>query len=151
MEKISLKLGEQLQLESEINGFSHPETGEVIYQGFLKANLPIVLKYELKELGDTLKNERTKIESLRDELIVKYGDTDENGGIIVKMFLEEKDEEGNVTSRTVNPKYVEFDKEYGTLLDQEKELEYPEITKDDLKNAGNSKDDYKVLFKLIKK
>jgi hypothetical protein len=33
----------------------------------------------------------------------------------------------------------------------EKEFEYPDITKDDLKNIGETKDNYQVLFKLIKK
>jgi hypothetical protein len=51
----------------------------------------------------------------------------------------------------LNPKYLEFDKEYGTLLNQEKEIEYPEITKDDLREAGKTNDQYIVLFKLIKK
>ena len=30
MEKTTLKLGDILQLESEINGFVNPETGEII-------------------------------------------------------------------------------------------------------------------------
>ena len=34
---------------------------------------------------------------------------------------------------------------------QEKEIQYHEITKDDLKNAGQTTDNYKVLFKIIKK
>ena len=151
MEKITLKLGDVLQLESEINGFVNPQDGVEVYKGFTKQNLSIILKYELKELGEILKSERTKIESLRDELIIKYGEQDENGGTLVKMYNETKDEEGNVVSRIVNPNYIEFDKEYGTLLEQEKEIEYPEITKDDLKEAGKSSDNYIVLFKLIKK
>ena len=151
MEKITLKLGDVLQLESEINGYVSPQDGTEIYRGFTKQNLSIILKYELKELGETLKAERTKIESLRDELILKHGEEDEKGGIMVKMYNETKDDEGKVLSRVVNPQYVEFDKEYGTLLDQEKEIEYPEITKDDLKEAGKSSDNYIVLFKLVKK
>jgi hypothetical protein len=70
---------------------------------------------------------------------------------MVKMRNEVKDEEGNVTGSVINPKYIEFDKEYGVLLNQEIELEYPEITKEDLKDAGKTKDKYHVLFKLIKK
>ena len=151
MEKITLKLGDVLQLESEINGYVNPQDGTEVYKGFTKQNLSIILKYELKELGEVLKGERTKVESLRDELILKYGEQDENGGTLVKMYNETKDDEGNVISRMVNPSYIEFDKEYGTLLDQEKEIEYPEITKDDLKEAGKSSDNYIVLFKLIKK
>jgi len=81
----------------------------------------------------------------------KHGEEDEKGGILVKMFNEVKDDEGNVISRVINPKYVEFDKEYGELLNTEIDLEYPEITKEDLKEAGKSKDKYQVLFRLIKK
>ena len=151
MEKISLKLGDILQLESEINGYTNPNTGEQVLKGFLKQNLSIILKYELSELGEMLSKERKKVESLRDELIQKYGESDDNGGVMVKMYDEEKDDDGNVLTAVLNPKYVEFDKEYGTLLNQEKEIEYPEITKDDLREAGKTNDQYKVLFKLIKK
>lgn len=151
MEKILLKLGDHLQLESELNGLVNQTTGEVIYEGFINQNLSIILKYELSVLAETLTAERKRIESLRDELVKKHGDLDEKLGMMVKMFIETRDEEGNVTSRTTNPKYIEFDNEYGTLLHQEKEIEYPEITKEDLKDAGKSKDKYQVLFKLIKK
>jgi hypothetical protein len=151
MEKITLKLGDVLQLESEINGYVDPQSGDQIYEGFTKQNLSIILKYELSDFSTTLKTERTKIDSLRDDLIKKYGEDDGKGGLWVKMHNEMKDEEGNVIGKVINPKYLEFDKEYGTLLNQEIELEYPEITKQDLKDAGKTKDKYMVLFKLIKK
>ncbi len=151
MEKSKFKLGDVLQLESEINGFASPESGERIYEGFLKQNLSIILKYELTELSEVLTKERKKVEGLRDELIKKHGETDDNGGIIVKMYNEQLDADGNVIGRTINPKYVEFDNEYGQLLNTEIDVEYPEITKEDLKEAGKSKDKYQVLFKLIKK
>ena len=151
MDKITLKLGDVLQLESEINGYTEPQSGEQIYEGFSKQNLSIILKYELSDFSTTLKTERTKIDSLRDELIKKYGEDDGKGGLWVKMHNEVKDEEGSVIGKVLNPNYLEFDKEYGTLLNQEIELEYPEITKQDLKDAGKTKDKYMVLFKLIKK
>lgn len=151
MEKITLKLGDILQLESEINGYTNPQDGTKVYEGFIKQNLSILLKYELKELSDTLKSEREKVESLRDELIQKYGEVNDKGALIVRMYDEVKDENGNVTTMKFNEKYLEFDKEYSVLLDQEKEIEYPEITKEDLKKAGDTKDDYQQLFKLIKR
>jgi hypothetical protein len=151
MDKITLKLGDVLQLESEINGYTEPQSGEQIYEGFSKQNLSIILKYELSDFSATLKSERSKVEVLRDDLIKKYGEDDGKGGILVKMYNELKDEEGNVTGKVINPQYIEFDNEYGTLLNQEIELEYPEITKEDLKDAGKTKDKYQVLFKLIKK
>jgi hypothetical protein len=151
MEKITLKLGDVLQLESEINGYIEPQTGEQMFEGFSKQNLSIILKYELSDFSTELKGERTKVETLRDELIKKYGEEDGNGGVLVKMYNEVKDDEGNVTGKVVNPQYIEFDNEYGVLLNQEIEIEYPEITKEDLKEAGKTKDKYQVLFKLIKK
>ena len=151
MEKIGLKLGEILQLESEINGFQNRETGEQVYKGFIKQNLSIILKYELTELSEILINERKKIDGLREELIKKYGEDDGGGSIFVKMFNEVLDEEGNVVSRSYTENYLKFDEEYSTLLNSEKEIEHPEITKEDLKEAGKSNDDYKILFKLIKK
>ena len=151
MEKITLKLGDVLQLESEINGYIEPQTGEQVFEGFSKQNLSIILKYELSDFSTELKGERTKVEVLRDELIKKYGEEDGNGGVLVKMYNEVKDDEGNVTGRVVNPQYIEFDNEYGVLLNREIEIEYPEITKEDLKDAGKTKDKYQVLFKLIKK
>lgn len=151
MDKITLKLGDVLQLESEINGYVEPQTGEQVYEGFSKQNLSIILKYELSDFSTNLKSERSKVEALRDDLIKKYGEEDGKGGIMVKMYNEVKDEEGNVTGKVINPKYLEFDNEYGLLLNQEIEIEYPEITKEDLKDAGKTKDKYQVLFKLIKK
>ena len=66
MEKITLKLGDILQLESEINGYVDPQSGDQIYEGFAKQNLSIILKYELSDFSTTLKTERTKVEALRD-------------------------------------------------------------------------------------
>ena len=151
MEKTTLKLGEILELESEINGFTSPQTGDVIFEGFLKLNLDIVLKYELTDFSSELTNERKKVEGLRDELIKKYGEDDGSGGIVVKMYNEVTDDNGEVISKTFNENYIKFDEEYGTLLNTDKEIEYPEITKEDLKAAGKTKDKYKVLFKLLKK
>jgi hypothetical protein len=151
MEKITLKLGDVLQLESEINGYTDSQTGEEVFEGFSKQNLSIILKYELSDFSTELRGERSKVETLRDELIKKYGEEDGNGGILVRMYNEVKDEEGNVIGKVINPQYIEFDKEYGVLLNQEIEIEYPEINKEDLKDAGKTKDKYQVLFKLIKK
>lgn len=151
MEKTTLKLGDILQLESEINGFVNPETGERVYEGFLKQNLSIILKYELTETAQELTKERKKVEGLRDELIKKYGKDDGKGGLMVKMFDETKNEEGIVINRVYNADYLKFDEEYSLLLSAEKDIEHPIITKEDLKEAGKSNDSYRVLFKLIKK
>jgi hypothetical protein len=151
MEKISLKLKDVLQLESEINGFTNPETGEKYYEGFINQKLPIILKYDLTETTKFLETERKKVDNLRDELVTKYGKMDNNGRIVVNTHIFEKDENGVIISKKLNPDYLEFEKEYTQLLDKEIEVEYPEITKEDLINAGKTKDNYIVLFRLIKK
>lgn len=152
MEKSTLlEIGEILQLESEINGFTNQQTGEKVYEGFLKQNLSVLLKYELSELSENLSKERKRIETVRDELIQKLGETEENGGIIVRMFDEVKDEEGNVIGKRYTENYIEFENQYGELMKNTKEISHPEITKEDLKKAGDTKDDYRILFKLIKK
>jgi hypothetical protein len=150
MEKISLKLKDVLQLESEINGFTNPETGEKYYEGFINQKLSIILKYDLTETTKFLETERKKVDGLRDELVTKYGKMDNNGRIVVNMHIFEKDENGVIISKKLNPDYLEFEKEYTQLLDKEIEVEYPEITKEDLVNAGKTKDNYIVLFRLIK-
>lgn len=151
MEKQKFNLRDVLQLEGEINGVVNNETNEIILEGFVNQNLSIILKYELSEFSDFLKNEKKKVENLRNDLIKKYGKEEKDGTVIVEMFNEKTDENGNVISKEFSESYLNFEKDYGTLLNQVIELEYPTITKEDLKNAGKTKDNYTILFKLIKK
>ena len=151
MNKINLTLGDFLQLENELNGFVDQANNVVIYEGFLKQKLSIILKYELKDTVKQLVEEKAKVEEVRHELIKQWGEENkELGTLYINTFLEQKDDEGKVISKKINPNWVEFDKEMGVLLSKEKELTYPDITIEDLKKAGDTKDDYKVLFKLIK-
>jgi hypothetical protein len=151
MEKIKLSLKDALQLESELNGLMNQQTGEIIYEGFLKQNLSIIKKYELKETVEFLQNERKKVNELKDELIKKHGEDDGKGGLMVKTFDEVLDDKGNVIGRKYNEKYLAFDKEYAELLKNEIEFEITEVTKEDLIRAGETQDDYIILFKLVKK
>lgn len=149
MAKTKLTIDQILQLDAEINGFTNPQTGDVIYEGFMKQPLSIILKYELKEFSDKLKSEREKVDGLRNELIEKFGEKTEDGGVQITPTIVEKKGKNEETVR--NPKYVEFIGEYNQLLQKEIELDHPEITKDDLKDAGKTKDQYDVLFTLVKK
>lgn len=150
---MKLQLGEILQLEKEINGYINPETNEQEFKGFINQDLSIILKYRLSELSDFLMNEKKKVSDLRDSLIKKYGKPDEEGKIVVKMFIEDENTniEGEEPRMIVNPEFKKLDEEFGKLLVQEIEVDVPEITLDDLKDAGKTKDNYKLLFKLIKR
>jgi hypothetical protein len=150
MNKKTLTLGEIRQLGDEINGLLNKENGSVIFEGFLNQKISILLKYELTDLSEFLEKEKLKIESIKDELILKYGVQDEKGTKL-DMWLIDKDDEGKIISKKLNPNYIQFDEEMSKLMMVEKEIEYPDITKDDLKNIGETKDNYQVLFKLIKK
>lgn len=142
-----LTIDQILQLDAEINGYTNPQNGEVIYEGFASQPLSILLKYELRELSDKLKEERTKVDELRNELIEKFGEKTEEGGIQITPTIEQK--KGKKTETIKNPKYVEFLNEYNKLLSKEIELEHPVITKEDLKDAGKTKDQYNILFNLV--
>lgn len=145
----NLTIDQILQLDAEINGFKNPQTGEVVYEGFNKQPLSILLKYELSEFSAKLTSEREKVDGLRNELITKYGESTEDGGVQISPTIEIK--KGKGTEEVKNPKYVEFLNEYQKLLQKDIELDHPTITKDDLKDAGKTKDQYNILFRLISK
>jgi hypothetical protein len=151
MAKITLKLGQILQLESEINGYTNPQNGQEVFIGFRKHKLPLKTKYWLTELGDRLSAERKMVETLRDEIIQKHGEDDGKGGIQIGVFIEQKDENDKVISRELNPQYVEFQNEFNTLLSEEKEIEYTPLTMEDLDKVGETTDDYNLLFVLVEK
>ena len=151
MAKITLKLGQILQLESEINGYTNPQNGQEVFIGFRKHKLPLKTKYWLTELGDRLSAERKMVETLRDEIIQKHGEDDCKGGIQIGVFIEQKDENDKVISRELNPQYVEFQNEFNTLLSEEKEIEYTPLTMEDLDKVGETTDDYNLLFMLVQK
>jgi hypothetical protein len=142
-----LTIDQILQLDAEINGYTNPQNGEVIYEGFAAQPLSILLKYELRELSEKLKDERGKVDELRNELIEKFGEKTEEGGVQITPTIEKK--KGKKTETVKNPKYVEFLNEYNKLLSKEIELDHPVITKDDLKDAGKTKDQYNILFNLV--
>ena len=142
-----LTIDQILQLDAEINGYTNPQNGEVVYEGFAAQPLSILLKYELRQLSEKLKDERGKVDELRNELIEKFGEKTEEGGIQITPTIEKK--KGKKTETVKNPKYVEFLNEYNKLLTKEIELDHPVITKDDLKDAGKTKDQYNILFNLV--
>jgi hypothetical protein len=151
MAKLTLKLGQILQLESEINGYTNPQNGQEVFIGFRKHKLPLKTKYWLTELGDRLSTERKVVETLRDEIIQKHGEDDGKGGIQIGVFIEQKDENDKVISRELNPQYVEFQNEFNALLSEEKEVEYTPLTMEDLDKVGETTDDYNLLFMLVQK
>ena len=149
MEKISLKLYEFYNLDSELNGVVNQQNGEKVSSGLLAEKLKLTTKYWLTELSKKVTAEKAVVETLKEELIKKHGETDETGNISIPMYINiTKDEEGNIVSGENNPKFIEFQNEFNELLQEEKELEYKTIKLNELENI-ESEGNYPVFFKLV--
>jgi hypothetical protein len=150
MEKVTLKLHEFYALEAELNGVVNNQTGEVLSKGLLSEKIKLSTKYWLTELGKKVSAEKEAVEKLKEELIKKHGTEDEKGGIAIPMYINIiTNEEGEVTSREVNPKFVEFQNEFNALLQEEKEVEYKEFKLTDFESV-ESEGVYVTFFKLVK-
>jgi len=149
MEKISLKLLEFYNLDSELNGVTNQQTGEKVSNGLLSEKLKLTIKYWLTELSKKVAAEKLSVESLKEDLIKKHGDVDENGNIGIQMYLDiVKDEDGNIIDGKPNPKFIEFQNDFNTLLQEEKELEYKPVNLSELENI-ESEGNYPTFFKLV--
>lgn len=149
MEKISLKLYEFYNLDSELNGVMNQQTGEKVSSGLLAEKLKLTTKYWLTELSKKVAAEKATVETLKEELIKKHGETDETGNISIPMYINiVKDENDNIMSGENNPKFIEFQNEFNTLLQEEKELEYKTVKLNELENI-ESEGNYPVFFKLV--
>jgi len=149
MEKISLKLFEFYNLESELNGVMNQQTGEKISAGLLAEKLKLTTKYWLTELAKKVAAEKTTVETLKEELIKKHGETDETGNISIPMYIDiVKDEDDKIIDGKNNPKFIEFQSEFNALLQEEKELEYKPVNLSELENI-ESDGNYPTFFKLV--
>jgi len=150
MEKSSLKLHEYYTLEAELNGVVNQQTGQVVSKGLLGEKIKLTTKYWLTDLAKKAVAEKEAVEKIKEELIKKHGEADEQGGISIPMYINiVTDEEGQIVSREVNPKFVEFQNEFNTLLEEEKELEHSTFKLEEF-DSVESDANYQVFFKLIK-
>ena len=149
MKNQSLKLFELLNLEAELAGATNNQTGEKVIEGLLNQKLPVVTKYYLNTLVESLAAEKKTIDALRDELIKKHGTEDANGNVGISMVIETEnvDDKGEPI-KDINPAYIAFNDEYGELLNQEKEIKLPEIKLSDLDKI-ETKDNYILVFKHL--
>ena len=150
MEKVSLKLYEFYNLEAELNGVTNQQTGEVTSKGLLAEKIKMTTKYWLNDLVKKVVAEKEACEALKQELIKKHGEADEQGNVSIPMYINiVTDEEGQTVSREVNPKFVEFQSEFNSVLNEDKELEYKGFTLEEIENV-ESEGKYDTFFKLIK-
>ena len=141
MAHIKLTLQEIYKLNTELNGFVNPSTGKILSLGLLNEKLSLPTKYWLTDLVKTTLSEKVVIDQLNEDLITKYGVKDKNDNFEIPVWTDE-------TKTNFNPLYVQFQEEFNTLLQEEKEIEYHEFKLDDFKNIETS-DNYTIFYKLI--
>jgi hypothetical protein len=150
MEKITLKLYEFYNLEAELNGVTNQQNGEVTSKGLLAEKIKMTTKYWLNDLVKKVVTEKEDCETLKQELIKKHGEADEQGNVSIPMYINiVTDEDGQTVSREINPKFVEFQSEFNAVLNEDKELEYKGFTLEEFENV-ESEGKYDTFFKLIK-
>jgi hypothetical protein len=140
MNKKKLTLGEIIDLEAEINGIINQQTGQVILKGLLRENIKLIIKYRLTKLAELLLSDKKTVDEMRDDLIRKYGEEDVDGIKIERHLDKEKTQ--------INPNFTQFTNEYNTLLTEQKEIEFPEITLEDIKDI-KGEGYYGMFLKLI--
>jgi len=149
MEKVTLKLQEYYQLNSELNGFVNQQTGETVSKGLLSERVKLTTKYWLADLAKKITAEKESIDKLREELIKKYG-VEENGSVSIPIYINEviDDETKEVISRDVNPNFVSFQNDFNLLLQEERELEYHPFKLEEFENVETD-GVYVTFFKLV--
>jgi len=149
MEKVTLKLQEYYQLNSELNGFVNQQTGETVSPGLLTERVKLTTKYWLADLAKKIATEKESIDKLREELVKKYG-VEENGSVSIPIYINEviDDETKEVVSREVNPNFISFQNDFNSLLQEERELEYHPFKLEEFENVETD-GVYVTFFKLI--
>jgi hypothetical protein len=152
MEQVTqLKLIEILKLETEINGSTDPQTGKILSKGLLREVLNFKTKYWLMQLSESLNKEKSLLEKVRENLVKDIGEVDKNGDISIPIYLnDDKDEEGNLISTELHPKFIEFQEKYNELLEETKEIKHYSFTIEDF-NSIESSEVYYTLTKIISK
>ena len=149
MNKVALKLYEFYNLDAELNGVVNQQNGEVVSKGLLAEKIKLTTKYWLNDLAKKVADEKKAVEALKEELIKKHGEADENGSVSIPMYINiVTNEEGEIVSREVNPKYVDFQNDFNSLLQEERELEHKPFKLEDFDNV-ESDGVYTTFFKLI--
>lgn len=143
MEKKTLSLMDFFNLEAELNGVANTKTGEKLFQGLLSQKLSLKTKYWLTDLSKKVKTETDACESLKNELIKKYGEEKEGGQIGIETFIK-----GDDDKQVLNPAFIEFEKEYSALLKEEREIEYKPLSINDLGDVETS-ENYSIIYSLI--
>jgi hypothetical protein len=126
-EKKEIILGEIYELYDELNGKTLPSGDKL--KGILEDELGGVERMWFTLLNNVIKGEKEILDTLRNDLIKKYGESSEDGNIMIKQT----NEDGSVSS-----KFVEFINEFNAILTQKKEITYHPLQPEHLINIKSN-------------
>lgn len=139
MKTIQLTNQELIQLQNEIVGTS-PESG------LLSLKMSVLAKYKLNKLAKAVKDELSSYNTVNEDLIQKYGEPGPNGGIAIPFYIDEKD--GDEIKKVENPNLEKYINEINPVLQTLVDIEVPEISINDFKDAETT-ENYPILFEKI--
>jgi hypothetical protein len=155
MNKTTLTLGDIYTLESELAGAVNQQTGEKTLKGLLSQQISLLQKYWLTDLAEDLAKHKKNVDGIRNDLIKKYGEPIENGGLSILMSIDKVDEEGNPVLneegkpvKVLNPQFQLFNEEMEKLFAETKEVEHYPFKIEDF--DFKTDESYSVFFKLMK-
>lgn len=115
MTKQVFKLAEVLQLHQEL-------VGNEQIQGVLGLSMTMLAKFRLGKLVGELTKEVEAYHKINEELIKKYGE-EKDGSFVIMNFVEDS----KTGEKTLNPNLEKYAEEINPILQEERELEIPEI------------------------
>lgn len=155
MNKTTLTLGEIYTLETEVAGAVNQQTGEKTVQGLLSQKLSLLQKFWLTDLAEELTKHKKRVDTLRDEMIKKHGESSKDGAISISVSIDKLDDKGKVVLneegnpvKLINPKFQEFNQEMEDLFAETKEIEHYAFKIEDF--DFKTDESYTVFFKLLK-
>jgi hypothetical protein len=142
--KVTLTMAEIFGLETELSGIVNQATGEKLSKGLLAQPITMVTKFRLTELQNSLIEHKKTFETLRNELITKLGNKDEEGNVSIPMYLEATSEDA---PKEINPVFIQFNQEFDAVLAETREITTQkfDISEFDFKTDEN----YPVFFKVL--
>ena len=108
--------------------------------------MSLTTRYWLNQINKEVSEEKVVVDKFRDELVAKYGDANEDGSISLPAFIQE--EVDGKTLQKLNPSFIEFQKEFETLLNQEKEFSYKPLSLAEVENIQTS-ENCPIFLKLL--
>lgn len=149
MAEVTFKISEILDLEAELSGLVSQDKKTKLTEGLLSQDISFATKYILLDFLQVLSSNKKIIDGIVNEMIVKYGTSNEDGSIFVNKFVYDLDEEGNqVGDPKINENFIKFDNDYIELMSKEKTIEVPSIKLSELSNVV-TKEVYPIFSKYL--